>query len=72
MTLPLLAPVALLVDVPEYGLTRGEMGTIVEHLGTPGDEAVLVEFVDVDGQTYAMVDLRPDQVIVLHNRLCAA
>ena len=58
--------------MPEYGLTRGEMGTIVEHLGTPGDEAVLVEFSDLDGQTYAMISLRADQVIVLHNRLCAA
>jgi uncharacterized protein DUF4926 len=69
---PLLASVALLVDLPEHGLTRGEMGAVVEHLGSAGDEAVLVEFVDRDGQTYALVDLRPDQVIVLHKRLCAA
>jgi hypothetical protein len=72
MALPLLAPVALLVDVPEHGLIRGEMGTIVEHLGTPGDEAVLVEFSDMDGQAYAMVSLQEDHLIVLHPRLRAA
>jgi len=69
---PLLSTIALLVDFPEHGLTRGEMGAVVEHLGAEGDEAVLVEFVDRDGQTYALVDVLPDQVIVLHNRRCAA
>jgi hypothetical protein len=69
MNLPaLLTPVALLVDVPEHGLTRGEMGTVVEHLGTSRNEAVLVEFADTDGQTYAMIDLRGDQLIALHHR----
>ena len=71
MTLPLLlAPVALLVDIPEHGLTRGETGTVVEYLGA--NEAVLVEFADEGGETYAMVDLFPDQVVVLHGRLNAA
>jgi hypothetical protein len=67
---PLLAPVALLVDMPEHGLTRGEIGTIVEHLGA--GKAALVEFSDDDGETYAMVDLFPDQIVALHSRRCAA
>lgn len=67
---PLLAPVALLVDIPEHGLTRGETGTIVEHLGA--GEAVLVEFSDEHGETYAMLDLFPDQIVPLHGRRCAA
>lgn len=67
---PLLAVVALLVDVPEHGLTRGEMGTVVEYLGS--GKAVLVEFSDDDGETYAVVDLLPDQMIELHGRLQAA
>jgi len=67
---PLLTPVALLVDVPDHGLTRGEMGTVVEHLGAAG--AVLVEFSDDDGETYAMIDLAPDQIVALHGRLRAA
>ena len=67
---PLLAVVALLVDVPEHGLTRGEMGTVVEYLGS--GKAVLVEFSDDEGETYAAVDLLPDQMIELHGRLQAA
>ncbi len=69
---PLLAPVALLVDVPEHGLTRGEMGTVVEHLAAGSEKAVLVEFADDEGQTYALIDLKPDQLVLLHRRLCAA
>ena len=67
---PLFASIALLVDMPEHGLTRGEIGTVVEHLGAA--EAVLVEFSDDNGETYAMVDLFPDQIVVLHGRLIAA
>jgi hypothetical protein len=70
--LPLLAPVALLVDLPEKGLTRGEMGTVVEYLGPEIEPAVLVEFADDEGRTYAMADLTPDQLVVLHRRFRAA
>jgi hypothetical protein len=69
---PLLAHVALLVDLPEEGLTRGETGTVVEHLSNGTEEAVLVEFADDYGQTYSMPSLKADQVIVLHSRRCAA
>jgi len=72
LALPLLAPVALLVDVPEKGLTRGEMGTVVEYLGAENDPAVLVEFADDDGRTYAVDDLTADQLVVLHRRFRAA
>jgi len=56
--LPLLAPVAFLVDLPEKGLTRGEMGTVVEYLGPETEPGVLVEFAD--------------QLVVLHRRFRAA
>ena len=70
MTLPsLLTPVALLVDLPEHGLTRGEMGTVVEHLGQ--SEAVLVEFSDDEGVTYALIDLSPEQIVALHGQRAA-
>ena len=65
---PLLAAVALVADIPEKGLTRGQMGTVVEFLRRDGEEALLVEFSDEDGETYTMADLKPDQVIVLHRR----
>ncbi|MFN0168688.1 MAG: DUF4926 domain-containing protein [Bryobacteraceae bacterium] len=64
--IPLLAPVALLVDIPEEGLSRGEMGTVVEFLQDGKEEAVLVEFAGDDGQMYATAEVKPEQVIVLH------
>jgi len=69
--IPVLASVALITDLPEKGLSRGQIGTVVERLD---DEtgAMLVEFSDIDGQTYAMADLTPDQLIVLHRRTRAA
>lgn len=69
---PLLAHVALVADLPEKGLTRGQLGTVVEKLGAEPDGAFLVEFSDEDGQAYAFAELRPDQVIVLHRRTTEA
>jgi hypothetical protein len=66
--IPLLASVALVVDLPEEQLTRGQIGTVVEYLRTGDEHALLVEFSDEDGQTYAMADVRPEQLIVLHRR----
>ena len=46
----LLSVVALLRDLPERALVRGQVGTVVEAL----DEATaLVEFSDDDGRAYA-------------------
>lgn len=59
----LLDVVALSEDVLQYGLRRGQVGTVVEFL--PPD-ALEVEFSDEQGRTYALVALRPDQLIVLH------
>jgi hypothetical protein len=56
--------VALTEDIPDRGLLRGQVGTVVESLG-PG--AVFeVEFLDNDGRTYAMLPLRTNQLLVLH------
>jgi len=70
--IPLLSPVALTEDLPERRLTRGQLGTVVEHLERDGEKAVLVEFSDEQGQTYALVDLKPDQLMVLHRKTEAA
>ncbi|MFT3744981.1 MAG: DUF4926 domain-containing protein [Pyrinomonadaceae bacterium] len=56
--------IALIEDVPEAGLVRGNMGAIVE-IYNDGD-AYEVEFVDTQGQTYGLLPLRPKQFIVLH------
>lgn len=58
----LLDVVALLVDLPEEGLVRGQVGTIVE---CHPDGAFEVEFVDEDGRTYALVAVKPEHVMVL-------
>jgi hypothetical protein len=70
--IPLLAHVALVVDLPERGLTRGQLGTVVEVLGAEPDRALLVEFSDDKGQAYAFAELRPGQVIHLHRRTTEA
>ena len=59
----LLDIVALIVDLPEHNLRRGESGTVVELLA--GGTAFEVEFSDDNGQTYESIGLRPDQFIVL-------
>jgi hypothetical protein len=69
--IPLLAYVALVVDVPERGLTRGQLGTVVEKLGSD-NAPFLVEFSGEDGQAYAFAELRPEQVIQLHRRTTEA
>jgi len=61
----LLDTVALLDDLPERKLKRGEVGTIVEILAPDVYE---VEFSDDEGQTYAELALRSSQLVVLHNR----
>ncbi len=61
----LLDTVALLEDLPQRNLNRGEVGTIVELLAPDVYE---VEFCDDEGQTYAELALRSEQLIVLHNR----
>ena len=61
----LLDTVALLEDLPERKLKRGEVGTVVEILAPHVYE---VEFCDDEGQTYAELALRGDQLVPLHNR----
>jgi hypothetical protein len=56
--------VALRCDLPEHGLVRGQVGTVVELL----DGAYEVEFSDEEGMTYAELAVRRDQLLVLHHR----
>jgi len=59
----LLDVVALIDDLPENNLSRGQVGTVVEVLA-PG--VFLVEFSDNKGRTYAMLPVRAEQLMVLH------
>ena len=62
--LGLLSVVALLADLPEHGLIRGQVGTVVERLA-PG--VYEVEFSDDAGRTYASLAVRGEQLLVLHH-----
>ena len=61
----LLDVVALTEDLPQRGLLRGQVGTIVETLA-PG--VFEVEFCDDNGRTYAMLSLHAHQLMVLRYR----
>ena len=57
--LEMLAVVALVEDLPEKRLLRGQVGTIVENLA-PG--VYEVEFSDSDGCAYASIGLSANQI----------
>jgi hypothetical protein len=61
--LKLLDVVASVVDLPERGVRRGQVGTIVEELAPDVYE---VEFSDENGRTYASLALNASQLILLH------
>lgn len=51
--------VALTVDIPEFGLRSGDLGTVVMVHSDRGYE---VEFMTLDGQTIAVLSLSMEQV----------
>jgi len=59
----LLDVVALLRDVQEHGLARGQVGTVVDNLN---DTTVLVEFSDDNGRAYAILTCPRSDLLVLH------
>ncbi|GAB4180982.1 MAG: hypothetical protein Fur006_15660 [Coleofasciculaceae cyanobacterium] len=63
-TIKLLDVVALTVNLPEFNLWRGQVGTVVEILAE--GRAFEVEFSDRTGRTYESVGLRSEQIMVLH------
>lgn len=65
----LLDVVALLDDVPEKALRRGQVGTIVEVLAP---EVFEVEFSDLEGRTYASTALPATRLMVLHHQPASA
>lgn len=62
-SLALLDVVALMEDLPEENLRRGQLGTIVEVFAPDVFE---VEFPDNDGRTYAMLTLQAAQLMRLY------
>jgi hypothetical protein len=62
-TIKLLDVVALMQDLPERGLQRGQVGTVVEKLAPDIFE---VKFSDNNGRTYATLALKASQLMLLH------
>ena len=56
--------VALLEDLPQHGLVRGQVGTVVDQL-RPG--VWEVEFSDHNGRSYASLGIAGAQLLVLHH-----
>jgi hypothetical protein len=62
--LELLSVVALMREIPEAGLVRGQVGTVVEVLG-PG--VFEVEFSDDGGRTYASLAIQSNDLLRLRH-----
>ena len=65
----LLDVVALLVDKPKEGLHTGHVGTVVEVFSPEDFE---VEFIDPQGHTFALTELKRDELLVLKHEPLAA
>ncbi|MFH2141894.1 MAG: DUF4926 domain-containing protein [Bacteroidota bacterium] len=61
--------VALLKDMPEKKLKKGQVGTIVEILGKNVYE---IEFCNKNGETIASVSVKKEDTLLLHYDLVAA
>ena len=58
--------VALLVDQPDSGLRRGDVGTVVHVFDTTDDHpgGFMIEVVDESGRTQAQIDIVDPSLIV--------
>jgi Domain of unknown function (DUF4926) len=65
-TIKLLDVVALLKEIPEKKLLRGQIGTVVECYT---DTEFEIEFSDNKGKTISMLALSTDEIMLLHNEL---
>ncbi len=61
----ILDAVAIVEDLPELGLRRGEVGTVVDAWK---DGAFEVEFSDESGEAYNFVALQADKLMPLYYR----
>lgn len=62
----LLDTVALIKDIPELQLYKGQVGTIVEVYEPNAFE---IEFCDLKGKTYALETLKASQLMLLRYKL---
>jgi hypothetical protein len=63
--------VALLIDQPDIGLQRGDVGTVIQVFGSSPDHPAgfIVEFVDEFGKVQAQTDITDmNQIVKLRYR----
>lgn len=65
----LLDVVALLEDKPAEGLSSGQVGTVVEVFSP---DAFEVEFLNANGRTVALLELKRSELLVLKHEAVAA
>ena len=63
------AVVALTADLPDFGLSRGQMGTVVASLS---EDVFEVEFSAETGETFAIVPVEASKLIRLHREVSDA
>lgn len=64
MNVKLFDLVAITLDLPDYNLVQGQVGTVVELLAN--NTAFEVEFSDHNGQTIMSIGLRIDQITLVN------
>ena len=67
--IPPFSTIALLTDMPEQGLARGSVGTVMEGLD---EDTVLVEFSDDEGRAYSLIPCSLDDLLPLRTKPLAA
>ncbi|RPI13537.1 MAG: DUF4926 domain-containing protein [Ignavibacteriae bacterium] len=67
--LKILDVVAILIDIPEKRIVKGQVGTVVEDLD---DNNFEIEFSDDEGKAIAMASVETKDLLLLHYNLEAA
>jgi len=68
MSLPLYQRVALKRDLPEQGLKKGDVATLVDYVPSPGggEQGCVLEVFNALGESIAVVAVRESEVESLH------
>lgn len=59
--------VVLQKDFEQYGLERGDVGTIVHRSSSTTPETFEIEFVTAEGETVAVLTLGEDEIRPMHS-----
>jgi Domain of unknown function (DUF4926) len=66
MRIDLFKRVALRIDIPEHGLRKGDVATIVEHLpGKDGEDGYALEVFNAIGESIAVITVPESSVEAL-------